>query len=65
MATSRHLGYSETENFTIRSAVKFCKDRLTGGSWANTRTMAVHSGLTFLYEGSERVFPVKEVPFGV
>ena len=63
---------------------KFGKDRFTGGVWATTQILAVHSGLPFLYfffvhfaqrpgrtarrtatvEGSNGVFPAKEVPFG-
>jgi len=51
-----------------------------GGGWANTQILAVHSGLRFFIffvlfaqrpgrtarrtEGSKRVFPAKEVPFG-
>jgi len=62
---------------------KFGKDRFTGGVWATTQILAVHSGLPFFIlfvhfahrpgrtarrtatrEGSNGVFPAKEVPFG-
>ena len=60
---------------------KFGKDRFTGGAWATTQILAVHSGLPFFIfalfaqrpgrtarrtatrEGSNGVFPAKEVPF--
>ena len=66
----------------MNQLAKFGNDRFTGGVWANTQILAVHSEVPFYIfvlfaqrprrtvhrtatnEGSKRVFPAKEVPFG-
>jgi len=60
----------------VNSRAEFCKDRSTGGVWANTRILAVRLFFVFFAqrpgrtarptatnEGSQCVLPAKEVPF--